>query len=203
MIIRKVPRIILLIILSGVLTSSIAGADSPMRSVEGMVEEVLTILNDEDLDWVKKKSGIRSVVLNGVNLRLMSQRILSRNWKETSEEERERFLKLFTELLETTYIDRIEEYSDQRMEMVRERVKGDRAIVDTLFITKKKQIPINYKLTRNENKWLIFDIVIEEISLVSNYRETYGEIIMKDGMEGLLVRMEEKVKELKASRKGG
>ena len=89
------------------------------------------------------------------------------------------------------------------MELVRERTKGDRAIVDTLFITKKKQIQINYKLTRNGEKWLIFDMVIEEVSLVSNYRETYGEIIMNDGMEGLLTRMEDKVRELKAAREGG
>ena len=133
----------------------------------------------------------------------MSQRILSRNWKEATEEQRGRFIQLFIDLLETTYIDRIEEYSGQRVEYVRERVKGDRAIIDTLFVTKKKQIPINYKLVKKDGRWLIFDIVIEEVSLISNYRETYSEIIRKKGIKGLLERMEEKVKELKVAREGG
>lgn len=203
MITRKIPLILIIVAITGMLNAGIVAADTPQQTIESLVENALVILDNETLNWQEKKTEIRSVILNGVDLPSMSQRILSKNWKKTSEEQRERFIQLFTDLLETTYIDRIEGYSDQRMEIVRERIKGGRAIVDTLFITKKKQIPINYKLTLNEEKWLIFDIVIEEVSLVSNFRETYSDIIMKDGIDGLLTRMEEKVRELKTSRKGG
>jgi len=203
MINRKISLILIVVAITGVLNTGIAAAASPQQTIESLVDEALAILNNGTLNWQDKKAEIRSVILNGVDLPAMSQRILGKNWGKTDEEQRERFIQLFTDLLETTYIDRIEAYSDQRMELVRERTKGDRAIVDTLFITKKKQIPINYKLTRNGEKWLIFDMVIEEVSLVSNYRETYGEIIMNDGMDGLLTRMEDKVRELKAAREGG
>jgi len=203
MINRKISLILIVVAITGVLNTGIAAAASPQQTIESLVDEALVILNNDTLNWQEKKAEIRSVMLNGVDLSAMSQRILGKNWGKTGEEQRERFIQLFTDLLETSYIDRIEAYSDQRMELVRERTKGDRAIVDTLFITKKKQIPINYKLTRNGEKWLIFDMVIEEVSLVSNYRETYGEIIMNDGMEGLLTRMEDKVRELKAAREGG
>jgi len=202
MIVRKIFLLLVFIGLAVVLDSSISWAASPQQSVESIVDGSILILNDEKLDLQEKKARIRSIVLDSVDFRSMSQRILSRNWQKANEEERERFIQLFTDLLETTYIDRIEEYSDERMEYVRERIKGDRAIVDTLFITKKKQIPINYKLIRKEGKWWVFDIVIEEVSLISNYRETYREIVMRDGIEGLLTRMENKIEELKASRKG-
>ena len=202
MIVRKIFLLLVFIGLAVVLDSSISRAASPQQSVESIVDGAILILNDEKLDLQEKKARIRSIVLDSVDFRSMSQRILSRNWQKANEEERERFIQLFTDLLETTFIDRIEEYSDERMEYVRERIKGDRAIVDTLFITKKKQIPINYKLIRKEGKWWVFDIVIEEVSLISNYRETYSEIVMRDGIEGLLTRMENKIEELKASRKG-
>jgi phospholipid transport system substrate-binding protein len=203
MIVRKIFLLLVFIGLAVVLNSNISWAGSPQQSIESVVDEAILVFKDESLDWQEKKVRIRSIVLDSVDLRSMSQRILSRNWQKASDEERDRFIKLFTELLETTYIDRIEEYSDERMEYVRERIKGDRAIVDTQFITKKKQIPINYKLIRKEGKWWVFDIVIEEVSLISNYRETYSEIVMKDGIEGLLTRMENKIEELNASRKGG
>jgi phospholipid transport system substrate-binding protein len=202
MIVRKIFLLLVFIGLAVVLGSSISWADSPQQRVESVVDEAILVFKDESLDWQEKKVRTRSIVLDSVDLRSMSQRILSKNWQKASDEERERFIQLFTELLETTYIDRIEDYSDERMEYVRERIKGDRAIVDTLFITKKKQIPINYKLIRKEGKWWVFDIVIEEVSLISSYRETYSEIVMRDGIEGLLTRMENKIEELKASRKG-
>jgi len=202
MIVRKIFLLLVFIGLAVVLESSISWAASPQQSVESIVDGAILILNDEKLDLQEKKARIRSIILDSVDFRSMSQRILSRNWQKANDEERERFIQLFTDLLQTTYIDRIEEYSDERMEYVRERIKGDRAIVDTLFITKKKQISINYKLIRKEGKWWVFDIVIEEVSLISNYRETYSEIVMRDGIEGLLTRMENKIEELKASRKG-
>ncbi len=203
MIVRNFPVLLVIIGLAGVLNSSVSWAESPQQRVESIVDEAILILKDEGLDWPEKKVRIRSIILDNVDLRSMSQRILSRNWKKATDEEKERFTQLFTDLLETTYFNRIEEYSEERMEYVRERIKGDRAIVDTLFITRRRQIPINYRLIRKEGKWWIFDIVIEEVSLISNYRETYNEIVMRDGIEGLLTRMENKIEALKASRKGG
>ena len=203
MFIRKCLLLLLALGLILSLNAPFLMADSPQASIEAIVDEAILILQDENLGWQERKVRIRSTVLDSVDLRSMSQRILARNWQKASTEEREKFIQLFTDLLEATYIDRIEEYSNERLEYVRERVKGDRAIVDTLFITKKREIPINYKLIRKDGKWWVFDIVIEEVSLIGNYRETYKEIIMKDGMEGLLIRMENKIEELKTSPKGG
>ena len=107
MIIRKIPLILVVIGLTGVLNSAMSLADSPQQTIESLVDEALVILNNGTLDWQEKKTGIRSIVLDGVDLASMSRRILSKNWQKTSEEQRERFIQLFTDLLETTYIDRI------------------------------------------------------------------------------------------------
>ena len=155
-------------------------------------------LTDAELDNQARQERIRSIVLENIDFRSMSQRILAQNWKRASSDERDRFVQIFIDLLEATYIGRIEEYSNEKVLYTRERIKENKAIVDTFFVTADIKIPIKYKLLKKDGQWRIFDLSIEEVSLVSNFRETYGEIIRKDGFEGLLSRMERKIEELRA-----
>ena len=194
---RKLFLPLTLLLLTFPFTVAAAWA-GPQQTVEQMVNAAIETLTDAELDNQARQERIRSIVLENIDFRSMSQRILAQNWKRASSDERDRFVQLFIDLLEATYIGRIEEYSNEKVLYTRERIKENKAIVDTFFVTADIKIPIKYKLLKKDGQWRIFDLSIEEVSLVSNFRETYGEIIRKDGFEGLLSRMERKIEELRA-----
>ena len=91
---------------------------------------------------------------------------------------------------------RIEAYTDEKVEYIREKMETDtRAMVYTQILAKSGNIPINYRVAKKGDQWLVYDVIIEEVSLISNYRSSYEEIIKKDGIEGLLSQMAQKVKD--------
>ncbi|HFD92172.1 MAG TPA: ABC transporter substrate-binding protein, partial [Gammaproteobacteria bacterium] len=94
---------------------------------------------------------------------------------------------------------RIEAYTDERVEVLGARVKGSRAEVSTIIVSGDVDIPIRYKMRLKGGKWLIYDVVIEEVSLIRNYRSSYRDIVKKEGIDGLLTRMDEKLARLNAS----
>ncbi len=130
------------------------------------------------------------------DFRAMSQRTLATNWKKASKEEQQHFVDLFAELIQNTYIGRVEAYTNETVVYSREKVMDDRAVVDTMIITSNAEIPVSYKLHLKDERWLVYDVSIEGVSLISNYRTSYQEIVMKEGFTGLLAKMEEKVREL-------
>ena len=94
---------------------------------------------------------------------------------------------------------KIEAYTDERVEYLKEKMKKKSAVVDTHIVTKSVNIPISYKVLRSGDDWLVYDVVVEEVSLISNYRSTYAEIFKKEGMSGLLAKMEETVERQKSA----
>jgi len=128
----------------------------------------------------------------------MSQRTLATNWKKASTEQKKEFIGLFSKLIENTYIGRVEAYTDEKVDYPGEKVKGKKAVVETLILTASADIPVNYKVYLKNDKWWVYDVVIEGISLISNYRSSYQEIVKKDGFEGLIAKMKAKIKELES-----
>ncbi len=128
----------------------------------------------------------------------MSQRTLATNWKKASKEQKKEFVQLFSQLIENTYIGRVEAYTDEKVDYPGEKVKGKKAVVETLILTKSADIPVNYKVYRKKGEWWVYDVIIEGISLISNYRSSYQEIVKKEGVDGLLAKMKVKVKELES-----
>ena len=107
----------------------------------------------------------------------------------------------FSQLILASYMGRIEAYTDERIEFRGERIKGDKAEVATVIVSGAREIPIRYKLRRKGDRWLVYDVVIEEVSLIRNYRSSYRAIVKKEGVGGLLARMDEKLAMLE-SREG-
>ena len=99
-------------------------------------------------------------------------------------------------MLEGTYLNRIDDYSDGTVKYLMQRVKDDKAIVDTSIVQKDLEIPVQYKMIYENGSWQVFDLVIEGVSLIRNYRSSYGEIIRRDGYDGLLALMQKKVTEM-------
>ncbi|NIS73823.1 MAG: ABC transporter substrate-binding protein [Deltaproteobacteria bacterium] len=196
---RKVRFFITPILLLFFAASTAAAAPSATDQVRGTVDRVIELLKNKELDPAKRRQMLSSLIRKRFDFTLMSQQVLATNWNKASPDEKESFVRLFSDLLESTYMERIEAYTDEKVEYVNEKVKENRSIVDTIIVTKSVDVPISYKMVLKQDDWFVYDVVIEEVSLIRNYRSSYREIVMRDGIGGLLKRMEEKVKELKES----
>jgi phospholipid transport system substrate-binding protein len=173
-----------------------AAASSPTEQVKTTVNTVLDLLRDKSLDRETRRSKIRDVINERFDYRAMSRRTLATQWKKASDEEKERFVDLFSKLLEWTYVGRIEAYTNETVEFDKEIIKDHRAQVNTFIVTASADIPVNYRLLKKDNDWYVYDVIIEEVSLIRNYRSTYRSIVKNEGISGLLSKMEQKIKEL-------
>ena len=173
-------------------------AAEPLAEVRSTVDEVLTLLRNKSLPHEERRQQLTAVIRPAFDFEVMSQWVLGTNWRKATPAERQHFTDLFTDLLEETYIGKIDNYTDERVEFVGQKLEGERAEVDTLVKTASADIPIRYKVFRKGERWLVYDVVIEEVSLVRNYRSSYDEIVRNEGFPGLFARMEEKIRELKA-----
>jgi phospholipid transport system substrate-binding protein len=169
---------------------------SPTQTVQESVDTILALLRDKTLEKDDRRAQIRANVKARFDFEAMSQRTLATNWKKATEKERQQFMDLFSQLIENTYIGKIEAYTNEKVEYPGEKVKGNKAIVETLIIAASADIPVDYRLYKKDDAWLVYDVIIEGVSLVSNYRSSYQEIVMKEGFGGLLAKMQEKVDEL-------
>jgi phospholipid transport system substrate-binding protein len=179
-------------------TATISSAElSPMESIRISVEEILTLLQNKKLDTATRRTEMRKVIKQRFDFHAMSQRTLATNWKKASREQQEEFVQLFTQLIENTYIGRVEAYTDEKVDYPGEKIKGRKAVVETLILTANADIPIDYKVYQKKNgEWWVYDVIIEGVSLISNYRSSYQEIVMKEGVAGLIAKMKDKIKEL-------
>jgi len=180
--------------------ANIAAADaSPTDAVRGSVDSILTLLQNKELDQATRRKEMRKVINGRFDFRAMSQRTLATNWKKASKEQQQEFVQLFAQLIENTYIGRVEAYTDEKVDYPGEKVKGKKAVVETLILTASADIPINYKVYQKKNgEWWVYDVIIEGISLISNYRSSYQEIVKKEGFDGLIAKMKNKIKELES-----
>lgn len=182
--------------------SPVAAASKPTDVLRTTMDAVIAVLQ-QDIPKESKRAKVSALVRERFDFRTMSQGVLATNWKKTNEDEKRRFIELFTELLETTYQDRIDAYNNERVEYVDEKIKGRRAVVDTLVVTADVEIPVQYKLLDKGGDWKTYDVVIEGVSLIRNYRDSYREIVKKEGIEGLLAKMELKIEEIRNSPEKG
>jgi phospholipid transport system substrate-binding protein len=180
------------------MTSLATAGASPTESIRGSVDGILALLQDKEMDKTTRREKIGEVISERFDFRAMSQRTLATNWKSTSKEQRQEFVQLFSKLIENTYIGRVEAYTDEKVDYPGEKVKGKKAVVETLILTASADIPVNYKVYQKNDKWWVYDVVIEGISLISNYRSSYQEIVKKEGFDGLIAKMKAKIKELES-----
>jgi phospholipid transport system substrate-binding protein len=182
---------------------TVQASQGPKAQVENTVNAVMKALKDDSLDRDGKRDKVRDLIRARFDFETMSQRTLATYWKKATTEERERYIDLFSKLLEWTYIGRIEAYTNEMVKYTGEKIKDNRAVVDTAIVTASTEIPIDYKMLKSGDQWRVYDVIIEEVSLVRNYRSSYRSIVKKEGMSGLLDKMEKKVQQLKVRAEGG
>jgi phospholipid transport system substrate-binding protein len=174
-----------------------AWAGVPTEKIKETTDKIIVIVSDPALkdpsQAVQRRERIRKAVDEMCDWEEMSRRALGRHWAKRDEQERKEFVRLFGQLLERTYIDKVEGYSGEKVNYTGERVDGDYAEVDVKIVTKEKtEIPVVYKLRNKDQRWWAYDIVVEGVSLVNNYRTQFSDILAKSSFEGLMKRLEEK-----------
>ncbi len=172
---------------------------TPTARVKDSVDKVISVLKDKSLGREERWAKIGVVINDSFDFRSMSQSVLATNWKKATPEERQQFVIFFSQYLEDTYRTKIEAYTDQKVEYAGETIRGRRAVVETIIVTESTNIPVNYKLKNNDGNWFAYDVVIEGVSLVSNYRSTFAAIVKNDGMDGLLSDIQTRINKYKAS----
>ncbi|MGI9302933.1 MAG: MlaC/ttg2D family ABC transporter substrate-binding protein [Gammaproteobacteria bacterium] len=189
--IRLIPLILLVLAIGA---GAAVAATAPAEQAKITVDAIIDALNNGGLDKQTQREKIGGLIAERFDFRNMSQRVLAKNWRKASDGEKERFVELFSQLLINTYLGRIKAYTDERVEFVDEKIRKEKyALVDTLIVTSDKEIPVDYKMILRGDQWRVYDVVIEEVSLVSSYRSSYLEIVQKEGIEGLLAQMQAKL----------
>lgn len=179
--------------------SAVCATPDPTEQFRPFLEKVTKTLADPGLKAIPKKDQsqrIINVVREHFDFREMSKRVIGQQWRSLSEKEQEEFEALFTQLLQYAYVGKIDEYSGQQVQFTQQRIKGERAEVQTLLVDKDKSIPISYIMLLRGDQWMAYDVIVEGVSLIRNYMEQFTEILRKDGYPGLVKQVEEKIAEL-------
>jgi phospholipid transport system substrate-binding protein len=178
-----------------------ASAGPPTDQLKARIDLVLKVLEDPELRQetraTERREVIRRIANDTFDFREISQRSLARHWQARTPAEREEFAQLFADLLERTYIGKIEMYSGgEKIQYMGDTIDGDQAAVRTKIVTKQgTEVPIEYRLRRSGDRWLVYDVSIEGISLVSNYRAQFDRIIRASSYKVLAEKLRAKREE--------
>lgn len=175
-------------------------AGGPTDQLKMTIDKFIGILSDPALEAPEKskerKQMVRQAVDEIFDWGAFSQRAMAKYWRQRTPEEKKEFIILFGKLLERTYLDKVENYSGETVKYVGEKIDGKYAMVSTIVLSKSNaEIDVNYRLRDKDGKWFVYDIYIEGVSLVNNYRIQFNDILMKSSYQELVKRLEEKIAE--------
>lgn len=189
-------RFLLVALLLGTGTPLLSG--EPQEQLQQTTDKVLAILSDPALKSPEKARERRELILKAVDERFdweeMARRCLARHWSQRTPEEKREFIILFKELLRQVYMDKVEGYSWNKIQYEGETIDGTYGMVKVKIFTPKEQpIHVEYRLIKKGPNWLVYDFLIEGVSLVNNYRTQFNEIIVKSSYKELIKRLKAKI----------
>jgi phospholipid transport system substrate-binding protein len=202
---KKTLNITLAVILA-IMIFSIAAPASAGESTDqlrGTIDSILVVLKNPSLKGDANKRARRAklstVVQKRFSFKEMSKRSLGKNWKKRSPAEKKEFTHVFRDLIQNSYFSKMETYTDEKIVYDKEKTKGKSSIVKTFVITKTAtEIPIDYRLKQNKKgEWMVYDIVVEGISLVSNYRSSFASELSKGSFGDLVASLKKKTSQTK------
>jgi phospholipid transport system substrate-binding protein len=180
--------------------------ESPLEVVRSTTERAIVILQDSSYQGQdhhqERIEKLKEIVLPQFDSREIAKRALGIHWRNRTEDERNEFIQLFIKLVEKSYGSLLDRYTTNvQFFFDQERIEDDFAEVDTRILAPPQDKPysVNYRLHKLEGTWLIYDVVIENVSMVRNYRSQFGRVISKSSYEGLVQAIERKLKTLNAS----
>lgn len=170
---------------------------TPTEAMRTTVSQALGVLQDQELKKPERTDERVTRLKKIADLRFdygeMAKRSLGGQWDKLEERERQEFVGLFTEFLTATYVEKIHSYSDEEVKFLNERLEGDHAEVKTVMVGKKTETPLDYRLMLKGGDWKAYDVLVDGISMVRNYREQFASILRSSSYEHLVQMLRNKV----------
>ncbi|MEE9502318.1 MAG: ABC transporter substrate-binding protein [Candidatus Aminicenantaceae bacterium] len=175
-----------------------ANAAAPMDTVQMQINMVLDVLRDPELKAEsakeRKEERVWSIIERGFDFDELSKRILSRNWKKLNPDQQKEFALLIGRLLGNIYMDRLMKFADEKVVFTKESMLSEkRAEVQSKIISQSREIPLHYKMILKNGEWKVYDLTIEGVSLVKNYRSQFKKILKKNSPDKMLQILRKKV----------
>lgn len=177
-------------------------AGAPTTAMKATIDEVLRIVRDKELKQPAKADARRHMLESVVAARFdyteMSRRALGAPWNQLEDQQKQEFVDLFRTLLTNSYADKIETYSGEGVEYLNERIEKEYAEVRTKVLSGKTEIPLDYRLINKADEWRVYDVVVDNVSLVNNYRGQFTKILRASSYADLVDQLRKKSDKLKA-----
>ena len=200
---RVVIGMVCMLVLLGVVVVQPAVAGGATEAMKSTIDEVLKIVRDKDLKQParadERRQRLEQVVGDRFDYEEMSKRSLGAPWNTLSDKDKQEFVTLFKTLLTNTYADKIESYSGEGVQYINERMEKDYAEVRTKVLTGKVEIPLDYRLLNKGTDWRVYDVVVDGVSLVNNYRGQFSKILRSSSYTDLVGQLRKKSEKIKAS----
>lgn len=190
-----------LLILTASLFLVSAAYAGPTDDVKKTVDEVVRIVSDKEMkkNDTKRRQALKKAISTMFDYTEMAKRSLGKHWNTRTPAEKKQFAELFATLLENSYAGKIESYNNEKIIYIKEVVEEDFAEVKSKVVTAARdEFTLDYRVFKQDGKWMVYDVVIEGVSLVSNYRSQFNKIITANGYDKLVKKLQSKNDELKA-----
>jgi phospholipid transport system substrate-binding protein len=176
--------------------------EAPTVVVRGTIDEVIRLVNDEGLkkpdQATHRRQLLEEIIGQHFDFEEMAKRSLAAHWRNRSEPEHQEFATLFQTLLSKTYAGKIENYSGEKVQYLKERLKDSFAEVQTTIVSSKTEISLDYRLLLKNGNWRVYDVVVDGVSLVKNYRVQFDRIIRDSSYEELVKTLRDKSSDITA-----
>jgi phospholipid transport system substrate-binding protein len=175
--------------------------DSPMAVVQGTVNQALDVLRDKQTPLAQRQEKLRQIVANTFDFTEMAKSALGYHWKQLTPEQQQEFTNVFISFIEDSYLSKINDYRGQQVSFLRVVNLGpDEAQVNTDIISPNKEpIHVNYRLVKKDGTWKIYDVTVDAISIIANYRNQFNRIMNSQGYDTLIKDLKSKQAALAAS----
>jgi len=185
-------RTALLSLFLTVLIATAAWAGAPTDQLKSQVDQVIKLLDDPALKDkpAERRAQVRAMAEDIFDYPDTSRRALGSHWNARTPQEREEFTRLFGDLLDRAYISKVDLYQGEKVKWVGETVQGDDALVKTTIVTKSgTEMPVDYRMHLKDSRWRVYDVIIEGVSLVSNYRTQFNKIVQTESYDSLVQKL--------------
>jgi phospholipid transport system substrate-binding protein len=188
----------IMFLLSATASTPAAASEGPVQELRARVDRAVQVLSDPAVKGPSKvaerRAQVRKIADEIFDYAEMSKRSLGVHWQQLSTGDRERFMRSFSDLLDRTYFEKIDSYNGEKVRYMDVKITGNQATVPTRVTTDKgTEIPVEYRMHRDQGRWMVLDVVIEGVSLVSNYRAQFDRIIKTSSTGELMKRLEAQV----------
>ena len=184
-----------LMLFAATVSPAAANTDAPVQELRSRVDRAVQVLSDPGLKGpgkaAERRVQVRKIADEIFDYPEMSKRSLGVHWQRLSQGDRERFTRAFSDLLDRAYFEKVDSYNGEKVRYMDPKVEGNQATVLTRVTTDKgTEIPVDYRMHRDNGRWLVHDVTIEGVSLVSNYRSQFDRIIRTSSVNDLMKRIE-------------